>query len=189
MNPAIWLISKHHLTSPGSAGPLPPAATDVAGEAAAPSRSMAKHPARLRPGWAGSDPTRCRVSSGPGWLLSPMLTELSLRPREPWGLWGTALKSCKDQTVYWREWFTFIRQCLWSLGSEGELVVSPGSCYKSYCMSGASQNPTPIIPACWKPPERKKWGRGEEREGEFGLPLVKPDRSSFHLLAEAVQLE
>jgi len=32
-------------------------------------------------------------------------------------------------------------------------------------------------------------GRGEEREGKFGLPLVKSDRSSFHLLAEAVQLE
>lgn len=66
---------------------------------------------------------------------------------------------------------------------------APGLCYKSYCMSGASQNPTPIIPSCWKPPERKKWGRGAEKEGEFGLPLVKSYRSSFHLLAEAVHLE
>lgn len=58
-------------------------------------------------------------------------------------------------------------------------------------MSSASQNPAPIIPACWKPPERNEGGegRGEKREGEFGLPLVKSNRSSFHLLAEAMQLK
>lgn len=119
----------------------------------------------------------------------PHAVELPLSPREPFGLWGMALKTCKDQTVYCREWFIFIRQCLRSPGSEGVLVTSPGLCYKSYCMSGASQNPTPTMPACWEPPERNKGGERRGREGEFGLPLVKPDRSSFHLLAEAVQLE
>lgn len=109
--------------------------------------------------------------------------KFSLNPREPSGLWRTALKTHKDQTIYWCEWFTFIWHRLQSSGSEGVLVVSPGLCYKSYCMSGASQNPPVIIPPCWKSPERNE---GEEREGEFELPLVKSDRSSFHLLAEAV---
>lgn len=61
--------------------------------------------------------------------------------------------------------------------------------YKSYCMSGAFQNPALIIPSSFrKPPERKKLGRGEE-EGESGLPFVKSYQSSFHLLTEAVHLE
>lgn len=105
------------------------------------------------------------------WLTSqPHAIELSLNPTELLGLWGMALKTHKDQIVYWHEWFIFIWQHMRSLGNEGVLVISPGLCCKSYCMSSASQNPAPIIPACWKPPERNEGEEGREEGGRIWAP-------------------
>lgn len=181
MNPGIWLISRYNLALLWPSGPLPPSGRDVTGEMAAPPGSLAKHLALLRLAWEGSDPAKCRVSSDSSWLLNPMQSSSPLVPESPW-IYGERLRKLIKIKPF--------------IGVSGLLLFgsvcgarAPGLCYKSYCMSGASQNPTPIIPSCWKPPERKKWGRGAEKEGEFGLPLVKSYRSSFHLLAEAVHLK
>lgn len=181
MNPGIWLSSRYSLALLWLSEALPPSVMDVMGETVSPPGSLAKHLALLRLAWKGSDPARCQVSSGSSWLLNPTQSSSPLVPESPWICGERCWKLIKIKPF---------------IGVSGLLLFgsvcgarAAGSCYKSYCMSGASQNPAPIIPSCWKPPERKKWGRGEEKEGEFGLPLVKSYWPSFHLLAEAVHLE
>lgn len=177
MNPGIWLSSRYSLGLPWPSGSLPPCVMDATGEMAAPLGSVAK-----RLVWERPDPARCWASSGSSWLLNSMQSSSPLVPESPWicGEWLWKLIKIKP-----------------FIGVSGSVLFgsvcgaqAPGLCYKSYCMSGASQNPAPVIPSSfWKPPERKKWGRGEEHERESELPLVKSYQSSFHLLTEAVHLE
>lgn len=167
MNPGIWLSSRHSLALLWPSGPLPPRVLDVTGEMAAPLGSAQS----TWLAWEGSDPARCRGSSGSSWFLSPMQSSSPLVPETPW-ICG--------------EWLWKLIKTIPFIGVSGLLLFGsacgawePGLCYKSYCMSGASQNPAPIILCCWKPPERKIWGRGEEKEGEFQLHFLNPISQAF----------
>lgn len=126
---------------------------------------------------------RVRSCSVPGVLQLWRTSEPPVGPSEALALRGPALKTHKDQAVYWLECFAFIHQCLQSLSSKGMLLFIPVLRYKRCCKSGASPNP------CSLEASRKKGMSEGRRKGRFGLPLVKLDWSGLHLLARAVQLD